>query len=106
MQTHEMPQNPFNPSPRNKSQVCTNNPGTLITKRNKLPPQVRSRWENSRVFLLVTRRQCLAEIGVGTEVQRSLSLLVFQLEIGAVRGQEAGDEGAALLILALRPQTH
>lgn len=50
--------------------------------------------------------QGLAEIGIGAEVERRLALLVLELEVGAVGREEAGDEGAALLVLALGAQAH
>lgn len=54
----------------------------------------------------MTRSEGLAEIGIGTQIERSLSLLVLELEIGTVSCQEASDERAALLVLSLGPQTH
>lgn len=45
--------------------------------------------------------ESLAEIRIWTEIQRCLALLVLQFQIGSVSRQEAGDEGAALLVLAL-----
>jgi len=45
--------------------------------------------------------QGLAEIRVRAEIQRGLTFLVFQFQVGAVRRQVAGNERATLFILAL-----
>lgn len=54
----------------------------------------------------MTGGESLAEIWIRTEIQGRLALLVLQFEIGAVGRQEAGDEGAALLVLTLGAQAH
>jgi len=54
----------------------------------------------------VARSEGFAKIRIRAEIQGRLALLVLQLQIGTVRCQEAGDEGAALLVLTLSAQAH
>jgi hypothetical protein len=58
------------------------------------------------LLVLVAFRECLAQVRVGTQVQRGLSFLILQGQVGTVAGQEAGDARRRLLVGALGAQTH
>ena len=61
---------------------------------------------NLRVFLLVTLGECLAQIGVWTQVKRRLTLLVLDSQVGSVGSKETCDGRARLLISPRRSQPH
>ena len=50
---------------------------------------------------VVQLAQLLAQVRIRAQVQRRAGLLVFQLQIGAVLHEKAGDRGRALVLLVL-----
>lgn len=58
------------------------------------------------LLVLVAFVERLAEVRIRAEVERRLSLFVLDRQIGAVRGQEAGDARGRFLIRALAAEAH
>lgn len=69
--------------------------------------ELASHWETGQLPLhlpvpfVVQFAQLLAEVRIRTEVQRSARFLVFQLQIGTILHEKAGDRRRSLVLLVL-----